>query len=73
MSRGARLMCRACPATLCSQSTSYFVATVWVTEVKSRWPRLSGDGACMVAVYSPIEASKVRGDRLCTWRICPCS
>ena len=31
---------RAWAATLCSQSTSYFVATVWVTEVKSRWPRV---------------------------------
>ena len=26
---------RACIATLCSQSTSYLVATVWVIEVKS--------------------------------------
>ena len=31
---------RAWAATLCSQSTSYFVATVWVTEVKSRLPRV---------------------------------
>ena len=31
---------RARAATLCSHSTSYLVATVWVTEVKSRLPRL---------------------------------
>ena len=31
---------RAWAATLCSQSTSYLVATVWVIEVKSRFPRL---------------------------------
>ena len=29
---------RACWATLCSHRTSYLVATVWVTEVKSRRP-----------------------------------
>ena len=31
---------RAWAATLCSTSTSYFVATTWVTEEKSRWPRV---------------------------------
>ena len=32
---------RACAAAdLCSTSTSYLVATTWVIEEKSRWPRL---------------------------------
>ena len=30
---------RACPATLCSQSSSYLFATVWLIELKSRLPR----------------------------------
>jgi len=52
---------RACSANLCSTSTSYRVATTWLTEVKSRRPLVAAYP--MRAQTMPKRAPKATVDR----------